>query len=161
MFASKTKTPSNPTEEPRPASIKAFLGAGSDFEGRMTFCENMRIDGTFRGEIASQDLLVIGETGSLNAEVSVGSMVVSGSFQGTIKAQSSVQIKAPAKVTGEIICPRVSIEDGVVFDGSIHMSTQSRSSESPPGGQATNEQRRAFPSLAQSPNHQLSKTAIS
>lgn len=137
MFANKTNASSHRTAASGSAGIKAFLGAGSDFEGRMTFSENMRIDGRFRGEIASQDLLVVGEAGHLQADVSVGSMIISGAFQGTIRAQSTVQLKAPAKVTGEIICPRVSIEDGVVFDGSIRMSKQTRSSEIAPQIRAT------------------------
>lgn len=140
MFANKAKATSDHTAIPGAGNIKAFLGAGSEFEGRMTFNENMRIDGRFRGEIASQDLLIIGETGCLQADVAVGSVIINGEFQGTIKAQSSVQLKAPAKVTGEIICPRVSIEDGVIFDGSIQMSKQTRSSDIAPEIRATDGQ---------------------
>lgn len=132
MFANKAKSTTTHIPTSGASSIKAFLGAGSEFEGRMTFNENMRIDGRFRGEIASQDLLIIGETGQLQADVAVGSIIINGEFQGTIKAQSTVQLKAPAKVTGEIICPRVSIEDGVIFDGSIQMSKQTRSSDIAP-----------------------------
>lgn len=140
MFAKKAKATSNYTPTSAAGSIKAFLGSGSEFEGRMTFNENMRIDGKFHGEITSQDLLVVGETGSLQAEVSVGSMVISGAFQGTIKAQSSVQLKAPAKVKAGIISPSVSIEEGVIFDGSIRMSTQSQLAEATVGTKITNEQ---------------------
>ena len=102
-------------------SIKAFLGAGSEFEGRIVFNENMRIDGMFKGEVSSEDLLVVGETAKIQAEVVVGTLIISGHFQGQIKA-NKVELRTPAHVKGDIQTPVISIEEGVVFDGEINMS---------------------------------------
>jgi cytoskeletal protein CcmA (bactofilin family) len=123
MFANKEK---NTTGRRKSGSgennIKAFLGVGSEFEGRMVFNESMRIDGTFRGEISSEDLLVVGETAKLQAEVNVGSLIISGHFQGNIKAKARVELRAPAQFDGNIETSAISIEDGVIFNGSIKMS---------------------------------------
>jgi cytoskeletal protein CcmA (bactofilin family) len=123
MFASKGKG-NNEVKNTNTADndINAFLGVGSQFEGRMVFEENMRIDGAFRGEIASKKLLVTGNTAELQAEVAVGSLIMSGRFSGKIKAESRVELRAPATVEGDIEAPVVVIEDGVVFNGAVKMA---------------------------------------
>jgi cytoskeletal protein CcmA (bactofilin family) len=123
MFANKQKNAIRRRESSvGENSINAFLGTGSEFEGRIVFNENLRIDGTFRGEISSNDLLVVGNTANLQAEVKVGALILSGCFQGNIKARTSVELRAPAQVDGSIEAPTILIEEGVVFNGTIKMN---------------------------------------
>ncbi len=122
MFASREKNDTSRRGTASENNIKAFLGEGSKFEGSMVFDENMRLDGSFRGEITSKDILIVGDSARIQAEVKVGSLIISGFFQGNIKAMTSVELRAPAQVTGDIEAPAVSIEDGVVFNGRIKMS---------------------------------------
>ncbi|PLX98052.1 MAG: hypothetical protein C0623_14000 [Desulfuromonas sp.] len=123
MFSSKEKgsqvaKDSNTAEN----DIVAFIGAGSQFEGRMVFSESMRIDGAFRGEIASNSLLVTGNTAELQGDFAVGSLIMSGRFNGRIKAETRVELRAPATIEGDIEAPVVVIEDGVVFNGAVKMA---------------------------------------
>jgi cytoskeletal protein CcmA (bactofilin family) len=122
MFASKAKNGRNSSEGVAKDSIKAFLGAGIKFEGHVVFNENMRLDGIVRGEISAKDLLVVGKTADLQAEVSVGTMIISGRFQGNIKARKSVELRFPAQVDAEIEAPAITIEEGVIFNGKIKMT---------------------------------------
>lgn len=103
------------------SDIKAFLGPGSQFEGKLHFDEIVRLDGAFRGEIVSKDILIVGETADIQAEVTVGSLVLSGHFKGNIKAVKKVELRTPANVEGSIETPALMIEEGVVFNGSIIM----------------------------------------
>lgn len=103
------------------SDIKAFLGPGSQFEGKLHFDEIVRLDGAFRGEIASKDILIVGETADIQAEVTVGSLVLSGRFKGNIKAVKKVELRAPANVEGSIESPALVIEEGVVFNGTVVM----------------------------------------
>ena len=110
-------------------NIKGFLGTGIELHGRMEFNENMRIDGMFYGEISSGDLLVVGNTANLQADIKVGSLILSGCFQGNIKAETSVELRAPAQIDGSIEAPRILIEEGVVFNGTIKMNKLAESWE--------------------------------
>jgi len=103
------------------SDIKAFLGPGSQFEGRLAFNEIVRLDGAFRGEVTSKDTLIVGETADLQAEVMVGTLILSGRFKGNIKAVTRVELRAPAQVEGTIESPALSIEDGVLFNGTVTM----------------------------------------
>ena len=104
------------------ADIKAFLGAGSKFEGKLSFDEMVRLDGVFAGEICSTDTLVVGETAEIEGTIHVGALILSGRFDGDIKATTTVELRAPAQVTGSIETPSIRIEEKVVFNGEIKMS---------------------------------------
>jgi len=101
--------------------IKAFLGTGSQFEGKLIFDEIVRMDGTFRGEVTSKDVLIVGDTANVEGEVNVGTFILSGRFKGNVKASSRVELRAPANVEGNIETPKLMVEEGVVFNGQLIM----------------------------------------
>ena len=105
------------------ADIKAFLGPGSRFEGKLNFDELVRLDGSFTGEIKSSDTLMVGETAVIEGDIQVGALILSGRFKGKIVASSMVELRAPAKVEGAIECPLLKIEEKVIFNGEIKMTT--------------------------------------
>lgn len=105
------------------ADIKAFLGPGSRFEGKLNFDEMVRIDGFFTGEIHSSDTLIVGESAVIEGQIQVGALILSGSFSGEITATSLIELRAPAKVEGKLETPSLKIEENVVFNGQITMRT--------------------------------------
>ena len=104
------------------SDIKAFLGKGSEFEGKLTFNETVRIDGNFKGQIISTGTLIIGDDAVINAEIEVGTAVVSGKIEGGITAREQLELHPPAKVSGTIKTPKLIIIEGAIFDGSCQMS---------------------------------------
>jgi cytoskeletal protein CcmA (bactofilin family) len=104
------------------AEIKAFLGPGSRFEGKMSFDEMVRLDGIFSGEIKSSDTLIVGKSAEIDGNIQVGSLILSGHFKGDIKATTSVELRAPAQIEGSIETPMIKIEENVIFNGEITMS---------------------------------------
>jgi cytoskeletal protein CcmA (bactofilin family) len=109
--------------------IKAFLGPGSQFEGKLVFDEIVRLDGTFRGEVTSRDTLIVGEAADIQAEVTVGTLVLSGRFKGNIKASKKVELRAPAQVEGSIETPVLSVEEGVQLNGTLTMKKEAAPAE--------------------------------
>lgn len=103
------------------ADIKAFLGTGSRFEGKLSFDEMVRLDGSFTGEIRSSDTLIVGETAVIAGDILVGALILSGRFTGKIVATDRVELLAPAQVEGSIETPSLKIEEKVIFNGDISM----------------------------------------
>ena len=103
------------------SEIKAFLGPGSQFEGKLVFNEIVRLDGAFRGEVTSRDTLIVGESADIQADVEVGTLILSGRYRGNIKASARVELRAPANVDGSIETPVLSVEDGVTLNGTVTM----------------------------------------
>ncbi|MDO9080432.1 MAG: polymer-forming cytoskeletal protein [Desulfuromonadales bacterium] len=113
--------------------IKAFLGPGSHFEGKMAFDEIVRLDGAFRGEITSRDTLIVGETADIQAQVIVGTLIVSGKIRGNIKAVSRVEMRAPAQIDGDVETPSLTVEEGVIWNGQLTMKPAETSKKSEAG----------------------------
>ena len=104
--------------------ITALLGRGTLFEGKLHFDGRVRIDGIFKGEIKSDDTLIIGDGAEVHAEIEVATVIVRGGIvHGNIKAKNGLEIHAPGKVMGNIHSPSIFIERGVPFTGSCRMDT--------------------------------------
>jgi len=101
--------------------LNALLGKGSEFDGKLAFEGTVRIDGTFTGEITTSDMLIIGESAKVTAEVSCGTIVVHGEVNGNIKATQAVELHKPARVKGDVATPSLMVERGVVFEGRSKM----------------------------------------
>jgi cytoskeletal protein CcmA (bactofilin family) len=111
--------------KPAPAdgSLNALLGRGSQFDGKLTFEGTVRIDGSFTGEITTNDMLIIGEGAKVTADITCGSLVVNGEVNGNIKANEMVELHKPARVKGDVATPSLMIEKGVMFDGAAKMDS--------------------------------------
>ena len=122
MFNKKEKEPMRKDTPIEKSDIKAFLGPGSQFEGKLVFNEIVRLDGAFRGEVTSHDTLIVGESADIQADIQVGTLIMSGNFKGNVKAKTRVELRSPAKVDGTIETPAISVEDGVLLNGTITMN---------------------------------------
>lgn len=101
--------------------LNALLGKGSEFDGKLVFEGTVRIDGTFTGEITTSDMLIVGESAKVTAEVSCGTIVVHGEVTGNISATQAIELHKPARVKGDVSTPSLMIERGVVFEGKTKM----------------------------------------
>jgi cytoskeletal protein CcmA (bactofilin family) len=101
--------------------ITTLLGRGATFEGKLTFDGTVRIDGRFKGEVFSEDTLVIGEGAIVEAEIEIGEVIIQGTVVGNIKATRSIEIHAPGRVKGDLTTPTLQIDKGVVFEGRSFM----------------------------------------
>ena len=132
MFNKKEKEPMRKETPIEKSDIKAFLGPGSQFEGKLVFNEIVRLDGAFRGEVTSHDTLIVGESADIQADIQVGTLILSGNFKGNVKAKTRVELRSPAKVDGTIETPAILVEDGVLLNGTITMNNVENAAGSKP-----------------------------
>ena len=102
--------------------ITALLGRGTRFEGKLYFDGRVRIDGSFKGEIRSDDTLIIGDGAEVQAEMEVATVIVRGGVvHGNVRAKQAIEIHSPGKLVGNIHSPSLFIDRGVEFQGSCRM----------------------------------------
>jgi cytoskeletal protein CcmA (bactofilin family) len=101
--------------------ITTLLGRGAQFEGKLTFEGTVRIDGRFKGEVFSEDVLVIGDGAQVEATIDVGEVIIQGTVVGNIIAKRSIEIHAPGRVKGDLHTPSLQIDKGVIFEGRSFM----------------------------------------
>ena len=106
--------------------MSALLDRGCEFEGKLTFEGTVRINGVFSGEVFSNDVLIVGDTAVVNAEVDVDTIIISGEVTGNITARTRIEVKHPGVLRGNICTPALIIEEGVIFEGSCRMPAAAR-----------------------------------
>ncbi len=104
------------------ALVTAIIDHGCEFEGKLCFHGTVRIGGIFRGEIFTPDTLIIGEGARVDAQIEAGTIIISGEVNGSLRAKHRVEIHRPAIFRGDILTPSLSVDDGVIFEGSNKMS---------------------------------------
>jgi cytoskeletal protein CcmA (bactofilin family) len=109
--------------------VTGVLDKGSEFDGVLSFEGAFRIGGVFRGKIFTDDILIIGEGASVDAEIEVGTLILSGELKGTVTAKERVEIHYPAVFRGNIQTPSLMVADGVVFEGQSQMSKGPQAAE--------------------------------
>ena len=116
---------SEPRQAPKGASV---LGPTLTFRGgELSSDEDLIIEGTVEGKIAHQNHhLTIGKNGKVKANIRARLITVYGSVEGDLHGDEGVQITATARVIGNVVAPRVSLEPGARFEGSITTKEDSR-----------------------------------
>jgi len=109
-----------------------LLGAGAEFEGKLTFKGTVRIDAVFKGSIFTDDVLVVGEHARIEAEITCGTIIVHGSVKGNIRAKSAVELHHPAQVRGDLYTPSLAMEKGVLLQGTVRMENLERAAPARP-----------------------------
>jgi len=109
--------------------INAFLGRGTEFEGKFTFTGAVRVDGKISGEIFSNGTLIVGESAVINSRIHVADIIISGEVHGDIFAERKIEITVPGKLFGNIKTPKLVLEEGVIFEGNCKMKNLKQETE--------------------------------
>lgn len=103
-------------------ALTAFIDQGSEFSGKLSFKDTVRIDGRFEGEISSENTLIVGESGHVTANIRSQVVIVSGEVHGDIHASGMVTLHKTAKVFGDLHTERLAVEEGAQLSGRVEMS---------------------------------------
>jgi cytoskeletal protein CcmA (bactofilin family) len=115
--------PASPNSRPESTdAIVAFVGKGVEFKGTISYSGTVRIDGFLDGEIHTDGTLLVGEEAVITAKVSAGTIVCMGKITGDVTAKEKIKLLAPAVLNGGVKTPMLSIEDGVLFNGTLEMT---------------------------------------
>lgn len=102
-----------------------IISEGTTIKGDLTASGDTRIDGTLIGNITSKGRLVIGPKGKVEGEINCNNIEVSGYIKGKIAVSELLNMKASAKIYGDIIAGKLSVEPGSVFTGTCKMGSDS------------------------------------
>jgi cytoskeletal protein CcmA (bactofilin family) len=102
--------------------LNGFMDEGTEFLGELRFRDTYRVDGHVRGRILSENTLVVGETGRVEADIDCGVVSIRGQVQGHVTGRQRIELLAGARVTGTLVSPKLVIEDGAFFQGDCAMS---------------------------------------
>ena len=105
-------------------AVSTFLGHDAVFDGTIEFKGTVRLDGKVKGKIVSNDgTVIIGDKATIEAEIDVETVIIKGSVSGKVKAKNRIEAYPPARIMGELQAPTISLDSGVVFNGSCSMES--------------------------------------
>ena len=114
-------------KEKQTDTISTFLGHGTSIDGTLEFQGTIRLDGDVKGRVVSQNgTLIIGDKAVVQAQVEVDTVIIRGEVNGTVEAKTRIEAYPPARIIGDIQAPQISVESGVVFNGSCSMQGSSK-----------------------------------
>jgi cytoskeletal protein CcmA (bactofilin family) len=133
MDASPERRPAAP-----PKGVSVLGPTLSIKGGELSFDEDLIIEGTVEGKIAHQGHhLTIGKNGRVKANIRARLITVYGTVEGDLHGDEGVEISASARVTGNVVGPRVTLEGGATFKGSITTGDDLRAARTAPAAPAT------------------------
>jgi cytoskeletal protein CcmA (bactofilin family) len=111
---------------PAPARSVAMIGPSITIKGEVTGEEDLLIHGKVEGTInLSGNQVSVGESGQVCADIQAKVVNIDGKVTGDITGIEKVVISKSGNVHGNIVAPRVTLEDGAIFKGSIDMDPAS------------------------------------
>lgn len=110
-------------KEEMASEISGFIGEGTTFTGEIRFKDAFRIDGKVKGKVISEDMLIIGKKGYVEADIDVGILSLSGTVRGSVRARERLEILSTGKVYGDMKLdkPNFIVEKGGIFEGQVDM----------------------------------------
>jgi cytoskeletal protein CcmA (bactofilin family) len=103
--------------KPISEEFNGFLAQGTSLHGDLRFSGKLHLDGDFHGTITTDDVLVIGEKATIEADIRAGEIQISGKVFGNIECVRRIEILESGHVRGDVRTPKFIINEGGVFEG--------------------------------------------
>lgn len=103
--------------------LSGYIGPGTEVNGEIKFADTLRVDGKITGKVVSENELIVGESGEIDAEIEVGSVSVTGKISGTAKVKNRIEIHRNGTVLADLRLngPSLVIEEGGILEGTVDM----------------------------------------
>lgn len=113
------------SKDARSGEISGFFGEGVEIQGEIRFKDVLRLDGKGSGTFRGEGEMVVGPTGQVEGEITVGALVVSGRVKGKIRVKERLEVHSGGRVEGEVVLgrPGLVVHDGGVVEASVQMGT--------------------------------------
>jgi cytoskeletal protein CcmA (bactofilin family) len=102
------------------------IGPDNKFNGNLSGTGHSIILGRIEGDCSLDGTLVIGEGGFWKGNITADNVVIAGEVNGDIVAKKKMDVVSTAKINGSLTCPLISIAEGAVHEGEIHMAEVKR-----------------------------------
>jgi cytoskeletal protein CcmA (bactofilin family) len=114
--------------------LNGFMDQGTEFEGELRFKDTFRIDGSLKGRIVSDNTLIVGESGRVDADIECAVVSIRGTVSGRVHGRERIELLAGSRVQATLVSPKLVIEEGAFFQGQCDMGGEKTA---PAAGPAT------------------------
>jgi cytoskeletal protein CcmA (bactofilin family) len=114
-----------------PESVISIIGPGMRVVGDCETDGTIRIEGIVEGSVRAGKAVVVGKDGVVSGDIATQDAVISGTVNGTVVADSRLEIQATSRIEGDVRARRLQLEEGAIFNGTVHMGESTGRSGAP------------------------------
>jgi cytoskeletal protein CcmA (bactofilin family) len=101
-----------------------YFGKNLKIKGNVSGEGNLIVLGSFEGEFKINGQVKVSQGAEIKGDIKATSVSINGNFEGTISASERILLDSTAAIKGRLVTPKISIQDGAVFDGELQMNRQ-------------------------------------
>ncbi len=109
-----------------PETAISIIGPGMKIVGDCITDGTVRVEGRVEGSVKAGKAVVIGKDGIVQGNIDTQDAVISGTIDGTVNAQSRLELQATCRIEGEVFARRMQLEEGAILNGRVHMGETKR-----------------------------------
>lgn len=99
------------------------VAADTNWHGTLRSSASVRVEGTFDGELTTEQELFIGPDAQVNATVHAATIIVAGNLTGRIECHERLEVRASGRVSGQIETRSIVVQEGAFMGGQLRMKT--------------------------------------
>lgn len=122
-----TKTRNGREAGPRElGDVVSIIGPGMKVVGDCSSDGTIRVEGQVEGSVKASKSVVVGKDGVVLGDIVTQDAIVAGRVNGSVQADSRVELQATCRVEGDIRSRRIKLDEGGQVDGQLHMGGQGK-----------------------------------
>jgi cytoskeletal protein CcmA (bactofilin family) len=99
------------------SNLICVIAKGTSIEGEFNTTENVRIDGTIKGNLQCDKKLVLGQSALIEGKLQANEAVIMGNIQGDVVVKGLLRLEGTAVIKGDITAQKIIVEEGARYDG--------------------------------------------
>lgn len=103
--------------------VVSIIGPGMKIVGDCSSDGTIRVEGRVEGSVKAGKSVVVGKDGIVKGDISTQDAIVAGTVDGSVTAESRIELQSSCRVQGDIRSRRVKLEEGGQVDGQLHMGS--------------------------------------
>ena len=104
------------------SNTEVYIGSGTELEGSFSFAGPTYINCKIIGDVKGAASVHLGPEAEVTGNVSGAEVVISGCVKGNVEGSASISLEKPADLLGDMLAPKISVSDGVMFNGKCTMT---------------------------------------
>ena len=104
-----------------PGASQNRINKGTHIKGDITSKGFFRIDGVIEGNVTTPSKVVIGKNGVITGTLTCENADIEGNFSGNLKVSQLLTLRSSAKIEGDVIVGKLSVEPGATFNATCSM----------------------------------------
>jgi cytoskeletal protein CcmA (bactofilin family) len=99
------------------SGLTCIIAKGTVITGKVITTENIRIDGTIKGELRCDKKVVMDAGGLVEGNIYAGESTIKGKVEGTVTVNNTLHLLDSSFIKGDIKAKKLHVEEGARYDG--------------------------------------------